>query len=395
MKDFVEKASQKISKLSDEQLTRLINILTSENEILNSIIKSLNQGIIVIDNDWHILKYNKSAELFALFSSSYELKDSPIWEFFNENEISEFLKKCHDENKTSAVEEFSITRANKVVFLNIKLQPLVSDSLIKGVIITISDITVNKQQEILHYQMEKLTSLTNIAASVAHEIKNPLGAISIHIQLLQKAIKKARNSDNLLPDEKFLENYLDIVNDEITNLNTIVLDFLFAVRPIKATMELIDPNTIITRIINLFNPEFQENKIQLLCNLTDIDKKLLIDRKLFKEVLANLFNNAKSALLAKEQNREIAIQSTYSKENFILTIADNGCGIDEEDLGKIFDPYFTTKVDGTGLGLTTVYKIIKEFSGDITVQSQKNKGTVFTITIPVPQEKTMLIEEDL
>ena len=108
-------------------------------------------------------------------------------------------------------------------------------------------------------------------------------------QLLQKAIKKARNSDNLLPDEKFLENYLDIVNDEITNLNTIVLDFLFAVRPIKATMELIDPNTIITRIINLFNPEFQENKIHLLCSLADIEKKLLIDRKLFKEVLANLF----------------------------------------------------------------------------------------------------------
>ena len=89
----------------------------------------------------------------------------------------------------------------------------------------------------------------------------------------------------------------------------------------------------------------------------------------------------------------LIINSFIKNDHYILTIADNGCGMDEATCSRIFEPYYTTKADGTGLGLTTVYKIVKEFRGEITVNSELDEGTVFTVQIPVPQKETMLLEE--
>lgn len=244
------------------------------------------------------------------------------------------------------------------------------------------------------HRMESLKSLTNLAASVAHEIKNPLGAISIHIQLLQKSIKKCREGDGQLPDEKFMEKYLSVVNEEIENLNKIVMDFLFAVRPLKVNMTLSEPDSIIEKSINFFMPEFENCGIEVSVNLQGNGNRLLIDEKLFREIFINIVQNAKAAILSsKKSNGKLAINSFIKNDHYILTIADNGCGMDEATCSRIFEPYYTTKADGTGLGLTTVYKIVKEFRGEITVNSELDEGTVFTVQIPVPQKETMLLEE--
>ena len=236
--------------------------------------------------------------------------------------------------------------------------------------------------------------MTNLAASVAHEIKNPLGAISIHIQLLQKSIKKCREGDGQLPDEKFMEKYLSVVNEEIENLNKIVMDFLFAVRPLKVNMTLSEPDSIIEKSINFFMPEFENCGIEVSVNLQGNGNRLLIDEKLFREIFINIVQNAKAAILSgKKNNGKLAINSFIKNDHYILTIADNGCGMDEATCSRIFEPYYTTKADGTGLGLTTVYKIVKEFRGEITVNSELDEGTVFTVQIPVPQKETMLLEE--
>jgi len=237
--------------------------------------------------------------------------------------------------------------------------------------------------------MENLASLTNLAASVAHEIKNPLGSISIHIQLIQKAVLKSRSTDQKLPDEKFIENYLQIVNEEIERLNKIIVDFLFAVRPISASLELTDVVLLIKSFIPFFEPELEEQHISLETQLPDSAPLLNIDQKLFKQVLINLVQNAIAAL---HEGGRIILSAKTTNDLFVIRVADNGIGMDEETVHRVFEPYFTTKSNGTGLGLTMVYKIIKEFSGDITVQSYPGEGTIFTISLPIPQKEKRLLE---
>ena len=230
MKDFVKKVSQKLPKLSSEQVEQLIEDLKAEYEQLDSIMESLSTGLIIVDADWHLELTNKAAERLIPFTvrpSDYRGDFVPVWQMIDDTSLASFLQNCAQKNSSHEDSEFSFVQDSNVRFVSVKVTPLVRKSAISGSIISVSDITEKRQQEIILHRMESLASLTSLAASVAHEIKNPLGAISIHIQLLQKAVKKARESDGLLPSQKFMENYLAVINEEIDNLNKIVLDFLW------------------------------------------------------------------------------------------------------------------------------------------------------------------------
>ena len=132
--------------------------------------------------------------------------------------------------------------------------------------------------------------------------------------------------------------------------------------------------------------------------------RLLIDEKLFKDVFINMAQNALSAIREKYSDCTaarsgtqcpglFAVETFVKDDAYIITISDNGIGMSEETASHIFEPYFTTKAKGTGLGMTIAYKIIKEFSGDIQVSSVAGEGTVFTITLPVPQTDRKLLGE--
>ncbi len=150
-----------------------------------------------------------------------------------------------------------------------------------------------------------------------------------------------------------------------------------------------------------FVPEFEKNDVSLVLNECNFSQKLLIDPKLFRDVVMNIAGNALQAIKQKKLNLDsdfknqekskIEFFMECTDEKFILKISDNGCGMDEETASKVFEPYFTTKATGTGLGLTMAYKIIREFNGDISVESQKGVGTTFTIRLPVPQSETKLL----
>ncbi|HAK68269.1 MAG TPA: two-component sensor histidine kinase [Treponema sp.] len=414
MNDFVKKASQKISKLSHDQVERLVNTLISQKESVDSIIQSLSTGLLIVSQEWILLQTNKAAERLLPFSvrpGDSKAESLPVWELIDNQQISDYLKSCILEQKTNVSEDFSIEAGEKYRFITISVLPLVEriwqddDSVstrISGSIITVDDITEKRQSEILLHRMESLASLTNLAASVAHEIKNPLGAISIHIQLLQKAVAKARAKDGLLPKEKFMEDYIRVINEEIDNLNKIVVDFLFAVRPVQANMQLAEPDSIVESFASFFAPEFESKNIKASLRLCKTSPRLLIDEKLFREVLINITQNALAAIASRfpsgagssGEDGELLIESEVKDERYILTIADNGCGMDEKTASHIFEPYYTTKASGTGLGLTTVYKIIKEFRGDIAVKSVENHGTIFTVSLPVPQKGTLLLPDN-
>lgn len=408
MRNYVKRITKKADKLPKEQLLSLLDEVSEENDNLYAILDSLSTGIYIVDQDFILIQNNSIAESRLPLSISLdEIKnlDSPIWDYIEDDDISAYLRKCSEKEITNSSEEFSIlTPGGSVRFITITISPLINKGRFTGSIILVQDITEKKSQDVLLHRMENLANLTNLAAGMAHEIKNPLGAISIHIQLIQKALNKARENENILPPKKFVEDHIEVVNEEIDHLNKLVMDFLMAVRPVKATLELKNPDKILENLVNFFVPEFHKAGIHIEFKNADSNAKILLDEKLFREVFINLSQNSLAAIKSRFPECEnftgkkeeefpgrLNVTTLVSDNKFKIKISDNGCGMSEETVSKIFEPYFTTKANGTGLGMTMVYKIVKEFSGEILVDSQVDKGTTFTLTFPIPQKDTKLL----
>ncbi len=402
MRSYVKRVKQKAEKLSKEQVLSLLEDVVDENENLFSVLESLSTGLLIIDDDYRLLRYNTIAESWLPFSERLEDilgTENAIWEYVEDEDVSNFLRNCMEKNTTNCSEDFStVTSGGSVRFLTVTISPLITEGELNGKVVLVRDITEKKNQDILLHRMENLANLTNLAAGMAHEIKNPLGAISIHIQLIQKALAKARENDDKLPAPKFVEDHIDIVNEEIEHLNKLVMDFLLAVRPVKAQLQLKEPDKLVENLVSFFKPEFNREGIEVIFKSSESGKRILLDEKLFRDVIMNISQNSLAAIKSKYIGDRIGakfcISNSVRENKFIITIADNGCGMSEETLAKIFEPYYTTKANGTGLGMTMVYKIIKEFSGEIIVDSKEGEGTAFTITFPIPQKDTKLLTSE-
>ncbi len=404
MRGYVKRVSQKVNKLSNEQLISLLDDMVEENENLYSILECISAGLLILDNDFILQQSNKIVESrlsFSVYLDDPKATTVPIWEIMEDQEIGDYFKKCAEKGITNTTEDFTVmTSGGSIRFLTITMTPLMHDGNTAGKIILVRDVTEKKNQEVLLHRMENLANLTNLAAGMAHEIKNPLGAISIHIQLIQKALEKARENKNILPEKKFVEDHVDVVNDEINHLNKLIMDFLFAVRPINAQLELKKPSALIQNIVDFFTPEFHDNGINVKLIIKDSESRLLLDEKLLRDVIMNLAQNALAAIKQKKDDDktpadytgEFTIECASAENKYYIIISDNGCGMKSETVLKIFEPYYTTKANGTGLGMTMVYKIVKEFSGDIHVESQEGKGTVFTMVFPLQQDGKLAIE---
>ena len=404
MRGYVKRVSQKASKLSQEQLVSLLDDMVEENENLYSILESISAGLLIVDNDFFLLQSNKIVESrlnFSVYLDDPKATTCPIWEIMEDEEIGEYFKKCAEKEITNTTEDFTImTSGGSVRFITITMTPLVHAGETTGKIILVRDVTEKKNQEVLLHRMENLANLTNLAAGMAHEIKNPLGAISIHIQLITKALEKARQNNDILPPPKFVEDHIDVVNEEIDHLNKLIMDFLFAVRPVNASLQLKKPAVLIQNIADFITPEFHDNDVSVKVIIKDSESRLLVDEKLFRDVILNLSQNALAAIKTKKDDSdtpknfegEFTIECSSAENKYIITVSDNGCGMKSETVSKIFEPYFTTKANGTGLGMTMVYKIVKEFSGDIQVKSEEGKGTVFTMVFPLQQDEKLAIE---
>ena len=360
MKRFMKRASEKISKLSDEQIERILDALNDENDKFASILESISTGIIILDKDWSVLLTNKAAERYVPFTSAKDKKS--VWELIADESIAAFLKKCRDDDKANASEEFSLQLfgSSAVRFVTVSLMPLVQKkgekTLVTGSIVKIDDNTEKRKQDILLHRMESLASLTNLAANVAHEIKNPLGAISIHIQLLQKALKRARSSDGKLPEPKFMEERLDVVNEEIENLNKVIMDFLFAFSTLTDQFHIVaytvngqvaslsqgleDVNLLIvngkhTRTVHLTN-----HRNLIVCH-AHCDYRVLFGIQIRQNsVVDHLFtlDLGQATHLKGTQHREfngtivanqIALESTVSTQTLINRTCIQGCRYDE------------------------------------------------------------------
>lgn len=385
MREFMSRALRKLPRMSDAQLCSFIQLIADDYALFEAMMDSLAGGVIILDSNHLIVKTNRAASRILGIPLAENL-DRPLWTAISDKKLADFIHTVikNEEAKTSV--EFAIACNEENQYIELSVLPLVREKKVRGTIITIEDITQRKREEINNRRLENLASLTNLAAAVAHEIKNPLAAISIHIQLLRKNFKVC----NLAINTK-AQKHLDVVQEEIERLNKIVVDFLFAVRPLKCEFAPVDINKLINNLVLTFQEDFAAAGISF---TTQLDQNLPViqaDERFLRQALMNILTNAKAAMAP--QGGDFSITTRCGKEKVCIVLADTGKGIPADILHKIFEPYFTTKPDGSGLGLTMTYKVIKEHGGDIHVHSDVGKGTRFTLSLPIAyNEKPLLLE---
>ncbi len=383
MRKFLNRALKKIGKLDIDQIRSLIMDVVQENELLEMVLYSMTDGVVVLDEKHAVILLNKAAERLFPFKNG-DVVERPLWDALADSSLSEFFHKALVEQENIEDKEISLQTGASTRVLSCTMMPLVREGRIQGGLLHIEDITEKKAKEARLRRAENLAALTTLTAGVAHEIKNPLGSISIHIQLIQKALSNGADGKNA----ETIQNYLDIVNEEVERLNGIIVDFLFAVRPMDVNLVAQNLNDLVHELFEFIHYELEEQKIELELNLDDQMPELQLDVKYMKQALLNIVKNSISAM---PEGGTLRVETVARDDQVELSISDSGVGIPEENMTKIFEPYFTTKDFGSGLGLTLVYKIIKEHQGEINLESREGEGTTFTITLPVPQKEQRLL----
>ena len=388
MRHLVSKAIEALPKLDAGQINNLITILAEEVkdiELLEMVLSSLPIGVIVVRPD-HCIQFMSIPVKRMVPLQQKGIEKLKAWEVILDRDISDFVKESLLEADTVKPRDFTLETLNRDITLAVGVMPVVREGSIQGDFIYVEDVTDKRLEEARLRRAESLASMTTMAASVAHEIKNPLGSISIYLQLMQKSLKS--DNESCRTD---LEEYLSVISEEVERLNSIVVDYLFAVRPMDTHLVPTNFNNIIKELITLVQYELMEAGITVVESLEKDLPLLNLDEKLIKQALLNIIKNALGAM---DDGGTLTIK-TYIKDNLVqIRIQDTGCGIPADLISKIFEPYFTTKDNGSGLGLTVVYKVIKEHGGELRVFSKEGEGTTFTILLPIPQtEKKLLVWE--
>ncbi len=392
MSRLIKRALNKIDQLDPRLVANMIKKQLAETEMYESVLDSLRDGIILTESNHKLVYVNSVAKMLIPMRRPRTYDDVRIDELISDPDIVAYLRECWElGQEDSSSNEFHFQRGDTTRTITVTLSsfktageaPRQNDGIYELILVT--DITERKRAESRLRRSESLASMTTMAAGVAHEIKNPLASIGIHLQLLRKAFE--RKGELTLQDSA---RYIDVIDEEINRLNGIVVDFLFAVRPMDVHLRLQNINRLIGELCDFVRPEYESHGMSVLMDLGSIPK-VQLDENLMKQALLNIINNAMAAM---DEGGILTVVTRLDGNHVIIKIADSGHGISEEMLGKIFEPYFTTKATGTGLGLTVVYKVVKEHEGDISVVSKIGEGTCFTISLPVPKGEWLALENE-
>jgi signal transduction histidine kinase len=310
------------------------------------------------------------------------------------------------EGRSFAVNDYMITALEATpIYLDMNISPLIIAGTISGILISSNNVTKRVQleealkqytveledkvdegtatamkleQQIMH--AEKLAALGRLAAGVAHEIGNPLTSISTFAQLLRE-----------MATDEFSQHTLDIINNHIQRISDIVRRMSTFARADSVKVKSVQLNEVLQSTLDLMRLDKRmKNTIEFVSSFDPSLPQTMIDEGQVSQVFINIILNALDAMpdggkLTVTTRQE---RNDSGKDSIVVEVADTGIGIPAEDLAKIFDPFYTTKEvgSGTGLGLSLSYNIVKRFKGDIRVESEVGRGTIFTIIFPVEQE---------
>ncbi len=369
-----------------EDLKSLIKQLSEKKYILSKIFDYVSDGILIIENDSNVILANSS--FFKLLNIESKGNALTLDVIRNNSIMSKIIRETEKTDFIHYAREIECYEPEKRI-LAVKSLLLKEKELNVYRIFIVQDITANKILREEPFEKRYKKAMVYLAAGLAHEIGNPLNAMNIHIQL----IKRMLNSKEF--EEKQIQNIryeVSILEDEIKRIDRIISQFIKAVRPDRLKFREIDIVSTIEKSIESFYLIAKQKKVNLKFH-SDFERKFIFADE--EKIIQAIRNIVKNAIEAVDIGGKVDVRCSESDGYINVAVMDNGPGIAEENISAIFNPFFTTKTNGLGLGLAIAYRAIKELEGDITVKSTPGKGSVFIIRIPLREYKLKSIESKL
>jgi two-component system, sporulation sensor kinase E len=409
---FLDKVLGRIGRLDAEGLQNVVQRLASERTFLETLFNTIEDGVLVVDENGRILYFNQA--ITRLLGLQPDVEGKPIRDFIGDLDWKKIARIDQQGGQGVVRHEFEV-HFPRPRFLRLYAAPLDGQAAgSSGLALIIHDATEARQQTFEAIESERVQALTLLAASVAHEIGNPLNALHIHLQLMERELKKLRaaaegkpmgmipsgtrggsrsfdtnQSSDVAESARRLEEFLGVAKGEINRLDYIVTQFLQAIRPTPPQIKLAGVNDVVVKTLELLQPELENRGLHVKVRLGRQMPLTPIDPAQIQQVLVNLIKNAMQAMTKRGT---LVLQTGESAEAVWVSIADTGGGIPQDQINRIFEPFFTTKEKGSGLGLMIVQRIVRAHGGKIELESQVGRGTTFRIWLPLHERKPRLLE---
>ena len=386
---FLDKLIERLGRVGPEEVQNYLLQLAQEKGLIETVFNSIQEGIIVTDAKGRMTYVNNAAcELFGL-------------------EAEKAIGKRLDE-RVRGLDWDSLVQATGAVsrdleifypankFINFYIVPLLIERREKetrgafshaeavGHAMILRDITESRRSTEKTLESERFNALTLLAAGVAHEIGNPLNSLHIHLQLMERNVRKLEGATR---DE--LQESIDIARAEINRLDSIVTQFLKAIRPSKPQLHPENVNAIVEEAVRFFAAEIEDRDIVVEQELRSDLPQLELDRDQMKQVFYNVIKNSFEAM---KRRGILHIRTDLDATHVKISFTDTGGGMSAEDLSHVFEPYYTTKSSGTGLGLLIVRRIVREHGGEMALESDEGKGLTLTIRLPYLDKRVRMLE---
>jgi PAS domain S-box-containing protein len=360
-------------RLDRDELENRLREITSLKAYNDNVLASMTNGLITIDLEKRIVTLNAMAERI-LKKKREEIKGLSLEQACNDHHpLCQMMIETLFHEKGVFCSELELKRENGSLWLTASTSLLTDGEGRKiGALVVFQDITEIKALEERLRQADRLAALGTLSAGLAHEIKNPLSAIKTFVQLLPKKIE----------NPPFMEKFSITVPREIDRINHLVEDLLELTRKRVRPLVNLDVNLVIVQVMDLHEEEMRRKNITIENHLDRTLPTILGDSESLYRAFSNLVINSVQAM---PNGGKLTISSERDRFSFMVkvTFKDTGIGMDRETSKNLFNPFFTTKDKGSGLGMALTHKIIEDHHGTIEVQSEQEKGTTIFIQLPV------------
>ena len=372
---FIDKLIKRMDRLEPGEVQGVVLELLREKGLLEKVFEALQEGVILLDNDGKVTYVNRAACQFFGIKGEQAIGQR-LGQGLREVDWSELLKPG-----TVVTRDLEVFYPENR-FLNFYITGIADDQQL-GFVMLIRDVTETRKRTEAQIESERLNAFTLLAAGVAHELGNPLNSLTIHLQLLERRIRK------LGKQGESLREHLDVATGEIKRLDFIIGQFLAAIRPTQPKMQRTQINDLISESLRFLKPETDKARVKVKCELRSDMPQMPLDATQMKQALYNLIRNACQAM---PDGGTLIVASSFNDFEVRLSFEDTGKGISPEQMGKLFQPFSTTRPTGTGLGLLIVRRIIREHGGEIDIESREGKGTRVSLWLPLVEKKVRLLE---